>query len=224
MKLIRTESFFANATLMITLLCTCVGVSTSHAVVNEFSVTVDGKTPTLDSDSTDPVGVNLLPGDSFNLDLHASSGNFWRVESAFDQVFPLSFIVDPPGERIGDVRTRFQLNGTTTFKIAELGVNQQEVHIGAQQWSLPRGLEFDSVLMTYELTEVGGTTVDTIIIDRPFIFGDVSSDDRPFFRHPNISFNAVPEPAAAGMAIVALLATLCMRRRISNGRGGLSVN
>lgn len=187
------------------------------AVVYNFDITFDGTSVSVDAGSTDPVGVDLSPGDSFVADLHASSGNFWRVDTPYSQSFPMSFIVSPSGERLGDVVSSFLLNGVEVANIPELAVLQQQVHIGGQNWTLPVGLEFDTVLMTYDLTsaiEVGGTNpVATIIQDRPDIFGSISNPERPFFRNPNISFNAIPEPASLSLAVLGLLWFGVGRRR-----------
>lgn len=219
MMLRNLARFSASSLLAVVVLSLGVFADTGLGNVFDFEITVDGTTPSLDAGSTDPVGLNLQPGDSYTLDLHASSGNFWRVETAFVQAFPLSFIVNPSAQRVGDAVASFQLNGSIVHVISELAVSQQEVHIGAQRWLLPAGLEFDSVLMTYDLTsalDLGGVvTVDTIIQSQPFIFGDLSSDDRPFFRSPNISFNAVPEPATLSLAALMTLVLGLSRRKVS---------
>lgn len=203
-------------------LCNPVSGQTSHS----FDITFDGTDPSVDSGSTNPVGVSLAPGDSFELDLHASPGKFWRVDAAYSQSFPLSFIVNPPADRFGDIETLFLLDGVEVENITKMNTLQSEVHIGAQEWMLPVGLEFDTVLMTYDLLSANAVVdneftedpfllpaVGTVIRDRPDIFGSISNPQRPFFRNSNISFNAIPEPSTFGLIVVGMLSLMTARRK-----------
>lgn len=211
-----SRSVAAIVTLM---LCVCGAskVQAGAATIFDFEITVDGTTPSVDPGSTDPVGVTMFPGDSFLLDLHASPDSYWRVNAEFSQSFPLSFIVNPSGERLANVVSSFQRNGVEVANIAKSGIIQSQVHIGAENWTLPTGLEFDTVLMNYDLLDAvelgGGNTVDTIIQDRPFLFGNIGSSERPFFRHPNIAFITIPEPTALAMLTAGLLSFATVRRR-----------
>lgn len=212
----KLNCFFTLALGCIAILLVC-DVAPVRAASFDFGITFDGIDPAVNLGSTDPIGVNLVPGDSFTLDFHASSGNFWRVDTPYTQSFPLSFIVNPSGDRLGDIVASFLLNGTEVENITELSTIQSEVHIGAQSWTLPVALEFDTIVMTYDLlsaTEVdGAVAVDTTIRDRPDIFGSISNPERPFFRNSNISFNAIPEPATIGLLLVGFLAMGNTRRR-----------
>lgn len=207
------------AAVAVLMLCACEAsnVLAGTATTFEFEITVDGTTPSVDPGSLDPVGVSMVPGDSFLLDLHASPNSFWRVNAETSQVFPLSFIVSPSGDRLANVVSSFQRNGVEVANIAKSGITQSQVHIGAENWTLPAGLEFDTVLMNYDLLDAvelgGGNTVDTIIQGRPFLFGDISSDERPFFRHPNVAFITIPEPTTLAVLTVGLLSISAVRRR-----------
>lgn len=191
--------------------------SESDALTFNFDMTYDGTSIAVDAGSTDPAGTSLSPGDSLTASVLASSGNFWRVDAPYSQLFPMTFIVNPVGERIGDVDSSFLLNGVEVLNIAEPAVLQTQVHIGAQNWTLPVGLEFDTVILTYGMTsatELGNSNpVTTTIASRPDIFGSLSAPDRPFFRHPSISFNAVPEPSTLALAAIGLLGMRFTRRR-----------
>jgi len=200
----------------------CLGACTeSHAGTDgttfNFDITFDGVSPTVDAGSTNPVGVSLDPDDGFVVSVRASSGNFWRVDAPYSQFAPLSFIVNPSGERAGNTISSFLLNGAEVANIPELGVIQSEIHIGAQNWTLPEGLEFDTVIMAYSLlgaTELGNSNpVATTIQSRPDIFSSLSSPERPFFRNSSISFNAIPEPATLCLTAVVLLGLGAIRRR-----------
>ncbi|CAN0373004.1 unnamed protein product, partial [Ectocarpus sp. 4 AP-2014] len=183
-----------------------------------FDFTFDGTDISLDAGSTDPVGISLVADDTFELDLHAAPGDFWRVESAYSQSFPMSFIVNPAGSRNGDSVASFLRGGVEVFEIAELGVSQLEVHIGAQNWTLPVGLEFDTVLLSYMLNSAVALPPDTeniatTIIDRPDVFGSISNPERPFFRNSSLVYETIPEPTGLLMGMVSLLFATGRTRR-----------
>jgi hypothetical protein len=211
-------------------LCNSAAGQTNHV----FEITFDGTDPAVDAGSVDPAGINLLPGDSFEVNLHASPGNFWRVESPYTQSFPMSFIVSPSAIRTADIEALFMLDGVQMESIVNSNQSQQEVHIGAERWTLPVGLEFDTVLLNYALLSVEAVpdesemdpfedpefmveplnlAIDTTIVDRPEIFGSISNPERPFFRNSNISFNAIPEPATFALGMAGVLTLSIFRRR-----------
>lgn len=192
--------------------------SVCSAAAFSFDFTFDGADISLDAGSTDPVGVSLMADDRFEADLHAASGGFWRVDAAYTQSFPMSFIVNPAGSRNGDSVASFLREGVEVLEIAEIGVIQEEVHIGAQNWTLPVGLEFDTVLLSYTLNSAVSLPPDTDLVattiaDRPDVFGSISNPERPFFRNSSLAYLTIPEPAALLTGIVSLLLTASRTRR-----------
>ena len=188
----------------------CTNALAGGGAIYNFSMTFDGTSATLDGGSTDPDGVDLSVGDMFTIDLHAAGPNeFWQVDSEYSEFFPLTFAVEQSATRTGNISSSFLLNGLEVFSINEPGESQQFVHVGTQEWTLPAGLQFDTILMGYEL-QSSDSALNTITTDiNPDIFSAFGDSDRPFFRHPDISY--VPEPTTLTLLAVGL-ATFAWRR------------
>lgn len=108
--------------------------------------------------------------------------------------------------RTAHIATDFLLNGGNVNTITETGIAQNFVHVGAQNWNLAAGLEFDTVSMVYDLLAIntlGTTTINTALS----IFASFGASDRPFFNSPDVSYNTaqvVPLPAALPMLVAGL--------------------
>lgn len=205
------------------------GVLASPAAANSFafSMTFDGTDISLDSGSDTPDGATLqasdgiTPGDSFTIDLHTAGDAYWNVLSDFQLSFPLSFATTQSAVRNADIETNWLLDGFSVFSTTESGVDQQEVHVGAQYWDLPSGLSFDTVLLTWvfnSIEPVGIAALDlietVISASGPDLFEDFGSPGRPFFRSNSIEYvtSAVPLPATLPLMLGAIGGLVGIRR------------
>jgi hypothetical protein len=198
-------------------------IQQSNATNFNYNLTFDGPDISGDAGAATPAGSVLSDGDNFNLNIHASGSDYWRVDNDFSNVFiPLSFHVDPPGIRTGNVVSKFWQDGIQVEQIDETDVSQQILHLGANIWTLSTGLEFDTITMSYELltstTEPPNPTgIDTTIRNTTDILLNFpNSTSNLFFRHDSISYvSAVPVPAAVWLFGSGLIGLLGVRKKSS---------
>lgn len=197
------------------ILCLC--APAAFAATYTYDVTYDGVSAIagIGSDTID--GSTFDAGDSFDLTLSTAGDDYWSVDGTFDAVFvPLSFLVEDSGTRTADIVTTFYLDGVEVAQIVDTGVSQEFNHIGAQTWTLVSGLEFDEVVMNYDLV---ASTATTVISSDSDIFEGFGGSNSPFYTSPNIGYNqaaVVPLPAGLPLALTALgLLGIVSRRRKS---------
>jgi hypothetical protein len=194
------------------------GASAAAAATYNFAATYDGATIALDAGSDDPDGLELFVGDSFEIDLRSAGSDFWRVTEEVIRAFvPLTFYVPEDGNRTVDIMTTWSLDGVETASQSELGAIQGAAHIGAQEWSLGLGIEFDRVLISLVLNEsTAPTLIDasgpTIFYFAEGLFFDLGPTSGKIEYVSDVA--AIPLPAA-GMLYLPLLAAgaLALRRR-----------
>ncbi len=187
--------------------------------------------------SDDPVGVNILPGDAFLWTIQAINGGYWHVTTGGD-FFPLmAFAVNEPGTRIGDYALTLYRNSVSVFSLAEFGAVNNYVHLGSNTVTLPTGLDFDNMELTYLLQSAvddprfGGDPQNPLPINSTI--QPESSDPQfkgrggmlPIFGPPElntsfpgidyqVSVVATPEPATFGLMVTGLgVVGAAVRRR-----------
>jgi hypothetical protein len=158
-------------------------------------------------------------GDTFEIDLRSAGSDFWRVTEEVIRAFvPLTFLVVESGDRTVDIVTTWSLDGVETASQSEPGAIQGLAHIGAQDWSLGLGVEFDRVLISLALSDSDAQTVvdasgPTIFTD----FGGLFFTSGPFtgeIEYVDGGAAVIPLPAAGALYLPVLVAgTLALRRR-----------
>ncbi len=189
----------------------------AHATTYNFNMTYDGTALSLNPGSDAPNGTVLNVGDSFNISLKAEGTNFWHVNSDYNVLFPLSFLVSEAATRAADIATNFLLDGAGVQSTAQTGVSQSFVHVGAQTFSLASGFDFDEVSLIWTLLaiDIGGPST---IVAGPGFFNGFGQGDAPFVNSPKITYSsvsAVPVPAAFPLLLTAVagMGALSRKRR-----------
>jgi len=172
----------------------------ASATAFNFDVTFNGTTASVDLGSDPVAGTSLVPGDSFFLDIHTANDDFWEVTGPTNLGIYASFFVQDSGTRTGNVVTTFLLNGIQVAQDVDLALQQQFVHMGAQVFNLPMGLQFDQVQVSYSFL----STTSTFTTIQP------SADSvnlSPFFPHSSVSYvqnsTEVPDPATTSPVVTA---------------------
>ena len=113
----------------------------------------------------------LLPGQRdhvhLSLDLHAANNDYWTLLANYNEFVPLSFGVNESATRTANITTEFLLDGAVVHSFSDVGVTQEFVHVGAQNWNLVAGLVFDQVHMSYTLNSSTSPIPPSIRISSP---------------------------------------------------------
>jgi hypothetical protein len=185
------------------LLATC--VCESQADIFNFSITYDGTVATVDGGSDPIMGTNLVPGDSFILDIHTQGTDFWSVSADTNLGIYASFFVLDSGTRTGNVTTTFFMNGVQVAQDIDAATAQTSVHFGADSFTLTSGLTFDQVVVNYDFISTT-STMSTIQND--------GLNWSPFYNEATVVYSAIPEPVGAStIGLLALLGLLVRKRK-----------
>lgn len=193
-------------------LCTLALIAVAHTVhagaIYNFDVTFNGVSPSVDA-SSDPIsGTNLLVGDSFNLDIHAAGNDFWKVTGNISSFLEATFVISQGAVRTGNAITTFYLDGVQVNQINELGITEQSVHMGNQIFNVASGLQFDQLVVDFQLLGSTNPSGNTIASSPDIIAFS------PFFRDSNISYvHSVPEPTSLTLFAFGGLGVVALRRR-----------
>ncbi|MDF1818263.1 MAG: PEP-CTERM sorting domain-containing protein [Immundisolibacteraceae bacterium] len=189
---------------------TVLAVSTSaSATLFDFDVIYNGTAVSLDTGSDNPIGSVLQVGDSFNYNVQAGGDDFWRVDVAND-FFPfLAFTVDESGIRTADMDLRLLLDGVEQFSLLQNGISNAEVHLGTNIVSLLAGLEFDEIVLDFDLltSDVLNTTIHDYGIGPNFPGG---FDDGISYNGASVG---VPEPGVLALMGLGLFGLVVSRKR-----------
>ncbi|MEL6212266.1 MAG: hypothetical protein AAFQ96_01615 [Pseudomonadota bacterium] len=190
--------------------------STAHATDFTFNISFDGSDVSIDAGSDVPEGASFEVGDTFALTFAATDDSFWRVLEDYSAFVPLSFATTEGAARTANIDTQFLLDGAVVNSTSEIAT-QSSFHIGAENFDLVSGLEFDTITLNWEFVSIDDPLVATIISFSSDIFnGFGQAGVAPFFRADDIAFitdAVVPLPGAAVLFGTALLGGAAARRR-----------
>lgn len=187
--------------------------SAKAAVIYDFDVTYDGTSTTLDAGSDNPIGTELFGGDRFNYNVGAASNDFWKVDTG-GNFFPfLAFLGSSSNNFNFDLS--LLLGGAQQFSTSGSDLNQCCAHIGTNAVFLPTGLEFDEMILDYELIATLGSVTSSRIGDyfwrTPEEFLGISYIDNP------ASPAHVPEPSSIALLFLGLCGCFFARKRQFSG-------
>ncbi len=173
-----------------------------------FTYSYDGSAPSLEAGDT-PNGTALVPGDDFTVILAATPGSSFQVMSDINRGFPLTYLVSDSATRTATISTEFSFLGGTVLTIERNSFAQNFVHVGAQNWSLPSGLEFDRVSLSWSFESIAPGGAPTTIQGNAFNFA-------PFYNASELAFapaSTVPLPPALPLMLAGIAGLVALRRR-----------
>lgn len=181
-----------------------VSASIAHATSFNFDYSFDGSSISQTVASETAEGSSLSVGDDFTVRLSTANNDYFDVTNSFQQYLPMTYLLTQGAVRTGNIVSKFYLNGNLVEQINEYNASQQNFHVGAQNWHLNLGLQFDEVVMTYDFLSVSNSS-PTVIKGADDFFYAFGSNNLPFFNSPDISYvAAVPLPAAMPLLAFAI--------------------
>lgn len=156
--------------------------------------------------SDDPLTTNLHAGDTFQWTITTTPGSYWNVFSG-GSLFPfMSFQISESGTRTGDYNLDLSFGGSSVFSDIQTGISNSYAHIGTNTVSVPTGLNYDQMSLSYTLT--GSDSSDNTIVSLLPWPGSA----------PEVNFSGnialVPEPETYAMLLAGLgLLGFAARRR-----------
>jgi len=216
---------FKKFSIFIIVLSLCLLAGQSFAYTYNFDVLYSGASvASLNAGSDNPIGTDILPGDSFTWTITAKTGYFWQVLKDCS-LFPLAaFWVTETGVRTGDFTLYLSKNGTNVLTLSETDAVNSWVHLGTNTISLVSGLEFDTIQLIYNLktaTEdpakaadpTNLLSVDSTINSLLPIFG--TPEVNPYWSKGAVTFTGVPIPGAVMLFGSGLAGLGLLRRRFT---------
>ncbi len=195
-----TKSFLTAVALLLS--------SAATAAPYNFSLTYDGSATSLNAGSDNPVGTNLAVGDTFSYQLNAAGNDYWQLNSGGSHFPFLAFLTSDFGTRTANYTLTLLLGGVSQFSTSEAGVTNSYIHIGSNTVNLAGGLQFDQILLNYDLLSSSNSNNRIANVAWP--------SGVPFSSFQNIVYvdnvSQVPVPGTLALLAIGLLGAGVVRR------------
>ncbi|MDX2476127.1 MAG: hypothetical protein QNL05_02050, partial [Gammaproteobacteria bacterium] len=160
--------------------CSFAFYTANAAVIYDFDVTHNGVSTVLDAGSDNPIGTNLAVGDIFNYNVRADVNDFWQVDTG-GSFFPFfAFGSSDSATRTANITLSLLLDGVQQFTTSTAGLANSYVHIGTNSITLATGLQFDEMILDYDLTASDNVnnTISSYFWKAPETFSGISYTDQ----------------------------------------------
>lgn len=175
-------------------LSVAIPATSAQAVSYTWDLTYDGTTLTETTPGSGFAGAILSVGDDFQLTIRAAGDGFWTTTASHFSLPVNPRFASGGGRTTANAVSAGFLDGVQVFRDVESGQSRCCAELGVNNWSLPVGTRFDTVVLNYSLL---ATT-----------FGDATLSGalwRPTFRGADYTAAAaVPLPASGLLILFAL--------------------